>query len=76
MHHKKINNAYWKIIVDKFEKQLSYWKGKLLLYGGRPVLINFVLSILAMFMLSFYVVPKGILHKLDYYRSCFFLVRR
>jgi hypothetical protein len=71
-HHKKISNSDWKIIEDKFEKKLSCWKGKLLSYGDRLVLINSVLSSLAMFMLSFFEVPKEILHKLDYYRSRFF----
>jgi hypothetical protein len=72
MHHKRITNADWKIIEQKFEKRLSYWKGKLLSYGGRLVLINSVLSSLTMFMLSFYEIPKTTLHKLDYYRSKFF----
>jgi hypothetical protein len=72
MHHKKISNIDWKIIEDKFEKKLSCWKGKLLSYGGRLVLINSVLSSLAMIMLSFYEVPETILKKLDYYGSRFF----
>jgi hypothetical protein len=72
MHHKKISNAVWKVIEEKFEKKLSCWKGKLLSYGGRIVLINSVLSRLALFMLSFYEVPKNFLHKLDFYRSRFF----
>jgi hypothetical protein len=66
MHHKKISNAGWKIIEDKFEKKLSCWKGNLLSYGGGLVLINSGLSSLAMFMLSFYEVPKEVLHKLDF----------
>jgi hypothetical protein len=72
MHHKKISNADWKVVEDKFEKKLSCWKEKPLSYGGRLVLINSVLSSLAMFMLSFYEVPKEVLHKLDFYRSSFF----
>jgi hypothetical protein len=72
MHHKKISNANWKVIEEKFEKKLSCWKEKLLSYGARLVLINSVLSILALFMLSFYEVPKEVLHKLDFYRSRFF----
>jgi hypothetical protein len=75
MHHKKISNVDWKVIEEKFEKKLSCWKGKLLSYGGRLVLINSVLSSLAMFMLSFYEVPKEVLHKLDFYRSRFFWQR-
>jgi hypothetical protein len=72
MHHKKISNADWKVIEEKFKKKLSYWKGKLLSYGGRLILINSVLSNLAMLMLSFYEVHKEVLHKLDFYRSRFF----
>jgi hypothetical protein len=72
MHHKKISNTDWKVVEGKFEKKLSCWKGKLLSYGGRLVLINSVLSSLAIFMLSFYEVPKEVLHKLDFYRSRFF----
>jgi hypothetical protein len=72
MHHKKISNADWKAIEENFEKKWSCWKGKLLSYGGRLVLINSVLSSFVLFMLSFYEVPKEILHKLDFYRSRFF----
>jgi hypothetical protein len=72
MHHKRISNVDWKIIEEKFEKKLSCWKGKMLSYGGRLILINSILSSLAMFMLSFYEVPRGVLQKLDFYRSRFF----
>ena len=40
--------------------------------GGRLVLINSVLSSLPMFMLSFFEIPRGVLKKLDYFRSWFF----
>ena len=40
--------------------------------GGRLVLINYVLSSLTMFMLSFFEILKGVLQKIDYYRSRFF----
>ncbi|WVZ49763.1 hypothetical protein U9M48_001092 [Paspalum notatum var. saurae] len=69
MNHKKLESC-----GRSFPKKLSGWKGKLLSYGGRLVLvlINSVLSSLAMFMMSFFEVPKGILKKLDFYRSNFF----
>jgi hypothetical protein len=70
MHHKKISNTDWKIIKDKFKKKLSCLKGKLLSYDDRLVLINSILSSLAMFMLSFF--EKMILHKLDFYTFKFF----
>lgn len=72
MHHSKITNANRKMIEDKFEKRVSCWKGKLLSYGGRLVLINSNLSSLALFILSFFEIPKSILYKLKFYRSRFF----
>ena len=72
MHHKKLSNKDWQRIEERFQKKLSSWKGKFLSVGGRLVLINSVLTNLAMFMLSFFKVPKGMLKKLDYYRSRFF----
>ena len=60
------------MIEQRIEKKLSSWKGKHLSVGGRLVLINSVLSSLAMFMISFFEIPKGVLQKIDYYRSRFF----
>jgi hypothetical protein len=56
MHFRKLNNSDWKIIKDKFENKLNSWKENMSV-GGRPVLINFVLTSLAMFMLSFFRSP-------------------
>ena len=41
-------------------------------YGARLTLINAVLTSLPMFMLSFFEIPKGVLKRLDFYRSRFF----
>ncbi|WVZ70176.1 hypothetical protein U9M48_018862 [Paspalum notatum var. saurae] len=72
MHFRKLGNRDWKSVLERFEKRLSGWKGKLLSVGGRLVLINSVLSSLPMFMLSFFEVPRGVLKKMDYYRSRFY----
>ncbi|WVZ82121.1 hypothetical protein U9M48_029422 [Paspalum notatum var. saurae] len=72
MHYKKLRNSDWKTIEERFEQRLSGWKGKLLSVGGRLMLINSVLSSLPMFMLSFFAIPKGVLKKLEYFRSRFF----
>jgi hypothetical protein len=60
------------MIEKRIEKKLSSWKGKHLSIRGRLVLINSILSSLAMFMISFFDIPKGVLQKIDYYRSRFF----
>jgi hypothetical protein len=72
MHRRKLRNADWKEVEERFQKKLSCWKGKMLSVGGKLVLINLVLSNLSIFMLSFFEVPREVLKKLDYYRSRFF----
>jgi hypothetical protein len=73
MNHVKLYKKDWASIDERFQKKLCSWKGKLLSVGGRLVLINSVLTSLAMFMSSFFEIPRGFLQKLDYYRSFFFL---
>jgi hypothetical protein len=72
MSTQKLLNKDWSIIEERIQKKLSSWKGKLLSSGGRLVLINSILSSLPMYMLSFFRIPKGVLEKIDYYRSRFF----
>jgi hypothetical protein len=72
MSTKKLSNKDCSVVEERFQKKLSSWKGKLLSSGRRLVLINSVLSSLPMFMMSFFRIPKGVLEKLNYYRSRFF----
>jgi hypothetical protein len=72
MHFRKLYNSDWKMAEERIGKTLSSWKGKYLSVGGRLVLISSVLTSLTMFMLSFFEVPKGVLEKVDYWRSQFF----
>jgi hypothetical protein len=59
-------------VEERLQKHLSSWKGKLLSLGRRLVLINSVLTNMVLYMISFFLQPKGVLHKIDYYRSRFF----
>jgi hypothetical protein len=72
MNTHRIRNQDWQLVETRFQKKLASWKSKLLSAGGRLVLINAVLSSLPMFMMSFFRIPKGVLKKLDYYRSRFY----
>ena len=72
IHYRKLKNGEWKPVVDRFERKLSSWIGKLLSYGDRLILINSALTSLPMFMLSFLEVPKGVRKRLDLFRSRFF----
>ena len=75
IHYRRLLNKEWKPIEDRFECKLGSWIGKMLSYGDRLVLINSVLTSLPMFLLSFFEIPKGVLKRLDFYRSRFFLAK-
>lgn len=51
--------------------KLSSWKGKDISVGTRLVLANSILTSLTMFTFCFLEVPKGILERIEYYRSRF-----
>jgi hypothetical protein len=72
IHYRRLTLAEWKLVEERLQKHLSSWEGKLLSLGGRLILINLVLSNMVLHMISFFLLPKGVLHKLDYYRSRFF----
>ena len=72
MHHRKLMNKDRKHVEERFQKRLSGWRSKMLSIGGRLVVIHSVLSSLPMFMMSFFEIPRGVLKKLDYFRSWFF----
>jgi hypothetical protein len=72
IYYRRLTNAEWKVVEERLQKHLSNWKGKLLSVAGRLVLINFALTNMVLYMLSFFQVPKGVLQRLDYYHSRFF----
>lgn len=61
MHHKRLANSDWKVIEDRLDKKPSCWKTKYISYGGKLILVNLVLSILSMYMLSFFEILKEVL---------------
>jgi hypothetical protein len=67
IHYQRLTIAEWKSVEERLQKRLTTWKGKLLSLGGRLVLINLVLTNMVLYMISFFLLPKGVLHKLDYY---------
>ena len=68
---KKVSNIDWRPVEDKFENKLGGWQGKMLSLEGRLVLINFSLSSLPFYMMSFYKLPVGVGRKMDRFRSRF-----
>jgi hypothetical protein len=73
IHFRRLTIVEWKYVEEQLQKRLSSWKVKLLSLGGRLVLINSVLTNMLLYMVSFFELPKGLLHRLDYFRSRFFM---
>jgi hypothetical protein len=72
IHFRRLTNAEWKPVEERLQLRLSSWKGTLLSIGGGLVLINSVLSNMVLYILSFFLLPKGVLKRLDFFRSRFF----
>jgi hypothetical protein len=73
IHYRKLSNADWlKVKVEeRFENPFVTGRVKIC-PRGRLALTNSVLSSLPMYMISFFKIPRGVLKKLDYFRSRFF----
>jgi hypothetical protein len=72
VHYRKLTLTEWKLIEERLQIRLSSWKCNLFSLGERLVLINSVLSNMVLHTISFFLLPKGVLYKLDYYRLRFF----
>ncbi|GKV44612.1 hypothetical protein SLEP1_g51776 [Rubroshorea leprosula] len=57
--------AFWKPLLETFNKKLHTWQGRFLSLGGRITLINSVLSNLPVFWMSLYLVSKGMILLID-----------
>ena len=51
-------------IISKFEVKLAKWKQRCLSMGGKITLINSVLTALPIYLLSFFRIPKKVVHKI------------
>ena len=61
----------WLELINRIEEKLPTWKGKLLSYGGRLILINSVLSSIPLYYFSFYKVPIWVIQRIDRIRRRF-----
>ncbi|XP_019435063.1 PREDICTED: uncharacterized protein LOC109341584 [Lupinus angustifolius] len=54
----------WQYMIVVVSKRLASWKCKHISFGGRLILLNYVLSNISTYMLSLYKAPKNILTKI------------
>lgn len=57
--------SFWNPLIDRIRARLSVWSNKFLSFGGRLVLLKFVLSSLPVYFLSFIKDPRGITSSIE-----------
>jgi hypothetical protein len=58
---KRIKNSDWNGPIGKVEKKLGSWIGKHMSIARRTILINPSISSVLLYMLSFFLVSRGVL---------------
>ena len=71
LHWKKLNEVEWLPLIEKIEKRLQTWKGKLMSMGGEVTLLNSVVSAIPLYWLSLYKMPSKVRYKIDRIRRKF-----
>lgn len=60
--HAKTNKVHYSEMIKKMLNKLQVWKGKLLSFGGKVVLINHVLQSIPFYLLSAIKHPKYVIY--------------
>ena len=68
----RVKSTQFQPLIDKLNKRLARWKGKLLTIGGRMILIKHVLVAIPLHNLLTQEPPKQVLHRLEQLMSRFF----
>lgn len=68
----KIKVSDFQPLLSKVDRYLACWKARLLSSGGRLILVNAVLSSIAIYHMSSFLFPKTVIDALDARRRAFF----
>jgi hypothetical protein len=71
LHHKKPSRSMMQTVIQKIGNRLPGWKGKLLSYPGRELLVKSVLSVMPIFLLTIFKMPKWAHYRIDRFRTSF-----
>jgi len=66
--------AFWEPLLNRINSRLSSWSSKHLSFGGRLVLLKYVLSSLPIYALSFFEAPACIISSIESILNCFFFL--
>ncbi|KAJ9542299.1 hypothetical protein OSB04_028805 [Centaurea solstitialis] len=62
----------WEVVLEKMRKKLTAWKGKLISFGGRRILVKSVLGSVSLYYFSLFRTSESVLRELEKVRSSFF----
>jgi len=65
--------SFWESLLNRIKSRLSGWSSKHLSFGGRLILLKYVLSSLPVYAVSFFKAPTGIISSIESLFNCFFL---
>ena len=71
LHHSKPRRANWNPLLEKIQKKLAGWKGKLLNLVGRLVPTNAVIIGIPLYWMSSLLLPQFVVQKIDKIRRSF-----
>jgi len=57
--------AFWEPVLSTIKSKLSGWQSRFLSFGGRLVLLKYVLTSLPVYALSFFKAPSGIISSIE-----------
>jgi len=60
-----LNKQFWRPLVNKNQKRLAGWKGRMLSLEGRIIMINAALTALSTYSLSFFALPRWVEMEID-----------
>jgi hypothetical protein len=69
---KKVRKEYFQALIDKIRSRLAAWKTYTLTQGGRLILVQSVLSAMAIFPLMSFNPPPWVFRAIDKIRRAFF----
>lgn len=61
LSHVKKNKEHYEGLLDRVKSKLQVWKGKMLSYGGKEVLIRSMLQSIPIYILSTIISPKNVI---------------
>ena len=62
----------WQPLLEKVDRRLFGWTSSCLPRGGRLILVNSVLKALPMYLMSFFLLPKWVIVRIDKVRIFLF----